>query len=326
MAVYDSGKEVFFVRTWRCAGEAITKKMKTDSATANSLFFDQTTIQAMGEASNVLAHIGDRRNYTDGVMANVSPLPSVSELPGTSYESAWKFAVVRNPYAIVYSEWKQINKGYNSIKSTLGQDKADSMPRPEDMDLPTFRTIVDDFNEYVTFKFGDDNQYKTEITGISTKGIAGCLYHANGMLGVDEVLYHEDLNNEWNSKVAVPKGYSNNVSVLINRINNSEIVGAQANQSWQTAYTNTSINLVANAYCADLSLFGYSFSDGDNKPTGHTIPTTAETEPWGPWEGRSTPGRRFSSNGGEGNGSKAVDNYMVNKVKFLTTRYIRLNS
>ena len=325
MAVYDSGKEVFFVRTWRCAGESITMKMKTDSATANSLFFDQKTIQAMGDANTVLSYLGDRRNYTDGVMANVSALPSVSELPGTSYESAWKFAVVRNPYAIVYSEWKIINKTYNRVKNAFGQDRADNLPGPEDMEVSKFRTIVNDFNEYVTFKFGQDNNDKTEITGICTKGIAGCLYHANGALGVDEVLYHEDLNNEWNSKVAVPKGYSNNVSVVINRINNSEITGPQANQSWQTAYTNTSINLVANAYCADLSLFGYSFSDGDNKPTGHTIPTTAVTKPYGPWQGRSTPGRRFSSNGGEGF-LKAVDNYMVNKIKLLIANYIRLNS
>ena len=325
MSAYDSDKDVFFVRTWRTAGESITKKMKTDSPTANSIHNDMITIQAFGTPGETLAHISTPKNYTDGQVANVSLFTSVEELVDTKWDGSWKFAVVRNPYSIVYSEWKSLNKTKQRIETVYGDEKVNTLPK-SGLSVERFREVVNDFNEYVKFKFdeGEDRDLPGE-PGIAQKGLAGSLYHANGSIGVNEVLYYEDFNNEWNTKVAAPKGFSNNVTVVMNRTRDDEVEGPQSNVHWTQAYTNTSINLVANAYCADLELFGYSFSDGDNKPTDHTIPTSASVEPFGPWAGRSVPGRNYSSQGGR-EGSTSVEVYLKNRINFLTKQYIRNNS
>jgi hypothetical protein len=323
MSAYDSAKDVFFVRTWRTAGESITKKMKTDSSTANGIFRDMEAIQVLG-ANTVLRYTANPKNLTDGQVANVSLFTSVEELIDTKWDGSWKFAVVRNPYSIVYSEWKSLNKLKKRVQSLYGDDKVNGLPRAN-VSIARFREVVNDFNEYVKYKFHEniDDVIPGE-PGIAQKGLAGSLYYANGSIGVNEVLYYEDLNNEWNTKVAAPKGFSNNVLVVLNQTNDEDIEGPQANLHWTQAYNNTSINLVANAYCADIELFGYSFSDGDNKPRLNTIPTEASVEPFGPWAGRSVPSRRYSSQGGK-EGSNSVEEYTSNRMILLTKQYTRNN-
>lgn len=318
MSAYDSAKDVFFVRTWRCAGESIGRKMKADSATSNTLNHNIDHIKSLGNTALSIIDGDDRRNWDQAKVANVSILTSVDELIGTTWADSWKFAVVRNPYSIVYSEWKVINRHYNAVNELYGMSNVSSQPRPAGMTDDELVEICKDFNKFVTAKYGIENETDYEFMGVSRFGLAGCLYHANGALGVNEVLYYEDLNNEWNTKVASPKGFSNTVNIVTNNFPKGNITGTFKDTEWTSAYNSNSINLVANAYCADLELFGYSFSDGLNKPTGHTIPVKTDPTPSGPWQGRSAPGKRFSSAGGRDYGDKddSVTSYFKNRINF----------
>lgn len=328
MSAYDSAKDVFFVRTWRCAGEAIGRKMKADSTTSNTINHSMDYIKSFSNTALAFLTLEKSKNWDEARQANVSILTSVEDLVGTKWENYWKFAVVRNPYSLVYSEWKYINRQYKKITAVYDTSRIYRQPRPAELSDEKLVEVCKDFNKFVAAKYGPENESYMGFNGIARFGLAGSLYHANGSLGVDEVLYFEDLNNEWNTKVATPKEFTQNVSIKVNHIGVDEITGSFANTEWSSAYNTESINLVANAYCADLELFGYSFSDGSNKPTGHTIPTKADPTPPGPWQGRSQPGKRFSAAGGHdyGDNNDSVTVFFKNRVDMLTKEHNWSNS
>jgi len=312
-AVYDSDKDVFFVRTWRCAGEAIATNLRTNIDSANSIFHQNDVIvKKSKEEPNWLFK---NKNIAEGSSANLGYLTSIDELVGTKWENSWKFAVIRNPYSVVYSEWKSVNTFFTRIVNMHGLEKMEQIIVGRlDMPIETVQLISMDFNEYVKYKFQTAKKFK-DVIGVNRFGIAGSLYHANGDIGVDEVLYYEDLDSEWTTKVATPKGYTNRFTTFINYFPIDQIVGTFQNVDWPDAYNEESKALVANFYRADLEIFGYTFEDGNNKPSGHIIPTNVSVEPFGPWGGLSTPGRRFASFNSPFDDNDCVDEIFRNRAE-----------
>lgn len=317
MALYDSNNDVFFIRIWRTASRSIIKKMQTDSSDASLLYHNETIFKGNTAAFTETTH------HT--AVSNLHMYVSVDDLKDTTYENSWKFAVIRNPYAHVYSDWKQFKKKYDTAVNMYGEAVAvGGHHKPRFAANNTVCTdaqvteVATNFNRYV------EAMYSSKGWGLDTSssvraavyrwGYGGQLYHANGVLGVDAVLYQEDLSNEWNTKVASVKGYSNNINIVVGNIGSDD---------YQSAYNNTSIALVANAYSADLDLFGYTFKSGNSKPT-HTIPTQVDTGPNGPWKGLAKPGRYFYSNGGKDNGK--MGKLFIQNDQLETLRVLSANT
>lgn len=183
------------------------------------------------------------------------PFPvSVEDIAGTDLDGSWKFAFIRNPFA---KEWSAYNYNLNIAKRyNIGQYAGES-------ESYTFR-------EYLTYRFTEQKDSSNSalaqlMWGTARGSQVGQIYYANGSIGVDQVCYYEDFNNEWNTKVASVKGFPTNVTPQLRKSNTSI--------DYRDAYDDWSRELIEQVYADDLATFGYTFDMGPNtKPTA-TIPT-----------------------------------------------------
>lgn len=287
---YDNNKDILFIHIPRTGGRSIQQIM-IDShpvVTANTPNF----IHA---------------DYETGV--NLERLKY-----GNDWRKAWKFAVVRNPYAIEVSKWKT---RANLLKARIKRDithftfkhfidktikfrntdtgnvsnttcnstypscscEFSNTASPYYIDTggnTDCRAIIDAYNNetmgvdsgQVTKTFFNKGNLSIVKKGLRN-GQIGFITTKTGVVVANTILFNENLQSEWATKVANIKGYTNTIPYVIG---NTSVQKPDYREYYKdNGVANTEmIQLVANNYELDIDHLHYSWHMGPN-----TIPTAA---------------------------------------------------
>jgi len=288
---YDKFKDVLFIHVPRAGGQSIQQTM-VDShpgVYANTPGNFLTTYED--------GRILEKTNY------------------GNDWKASWKFAVVRNPYAIEVSKWKRrrlalkdvcgrdvtnftfehfidkhiTNRSWN-IEATNNVTCKDTYPTCSCNFSNTSHTLYVDaggntdcrailsaFNSGTKFK---DQSFDNKSLGFARNtgrnGQIPYLTTNTGVIVANTILYFEDLDEEWKTKVATVKGYSNTISYRIS--NTSSTPDDYREYYKKDGVVNTAlVALVANAYELDIDHLHYSWHMGPNTKPTQTWSTTIDT-------------------------------------------------
>lgn len=153
---------------------------------------------------------------------------------GCEFDSAYKFAVIRNPWAWHVS-W------YHYLKGDPGGRKSAHV-----LEAALVQRLS--FSDYL--KWLDDPTTEKSKQGYITKQLTDFLVDEDGKLAMDRVLRQEDLENELRAMVA---DLNLAITVKPGRFNESE------HGDYRSYYDDDAAAIVARRHKDDLRLFGYDF-------------------------------------------------------------------
>jgi len=226
----DYDNKAIFVHIPKTAGISVTACLKYYLGSSIDL---ERSIHSYSLDTS-FSHLLDVTNITEHSGVNdiiAGGFPKVKDI-----NQYFVYTIVRNP-------WSQLLSYYNFFR----------MIELKGFDI-TFESFIQQLPEYT----------------YTSPSYYGFIYDSRGYKRVNEIVYLEDLNNQWKQKI------HNNLPMYPEKVNSSLNMSQELFHDYRFHYTEEMVDIVSEQRAKDIEIFGYTFEGGPTAVPDVSIPERIE--------------------------------------------------